>query len=145
MKIQLIVFGKIRNPEIGKLLTYYLQLINKYVRIEVIELKDHQSKVGAKNMGKYLGQDRIRIMLSEEGKQYTTLEFSEKLSNFRLAGKNLQIVIGNAYGVMDDLKQSADLVLSLGQMTFPHEFSVILITEQLFRCFNLTAGGKYHK
>lgn len=145
MKIQLIVFGKIRNPEIGKLLTYYLQLINKYVRIEVIELKDHQSKVGAKNMRKYLGQDRIRIMLSEEGKQYTTLEFSEKLSNFRLAGKNLQIVIGNAYGVMDDLKQSADLVLSLGQMTFPHEFSVILITEQLFRCFNLTAGGKYHK
>jgi len=45
----------------------------------------------------------------------------------------------------ESLIQKADLVLSLGKMTFPHAIAKILLLEQLYRAHTIIAGKEYHK
>lgn len=145
MKIQLVTFGKIKNKEARELIDYYLQLAGKYVKTELIQLKEIQTKVNLNDLGNIIEKDCVRIVMSEDGKEFTTEEFTAKLKTFQMSGKDIQIIIGSAFGVAEELKSYSDIVLSLGKMTYPHELSLVLITEQIFRCYNLLAGGKYHK
>jgi 23S rRNA (pseudouridine1915-N3)-methyltransferase len=54
-------------------------------------------------------------------------------------------VIGGSYGLSDEIKKRAKLKLSLSRMTFTHQISRVLILEQIYRAFQISTGGKYHK
>jgi 23S rRNA (pseudouridine1915-N3)-methyltransferase len=53
-------------------------------------------------------------------------------------------VIGGAYGVTDEVKRRADYVWSFSRLVFPHELVRLLLSEQLYRAYDLIHGGKYH-
>jgi len=145
MKIRIISFGKIKSAGIRDLVDYYYKLSTKYISIERIELRDKESKIGINEMGKYMDNGDYLITLSEKGKEFTTMEFANKLRVFKNNSQNITIVIGNAYGIEKELIDAAQLNLSLGKFTYPHEIAYLLLIEQIFRCSNILAGGKYHK
>lgn len=145
MKIKVFTINKIKDSAIADLVDYYTQLTSKYSKLELISINDKsEAKLPYSLLEKYM-QESYNIVLSEDGKEFTTLEFAKKLENLKLTQPNINFFIANAYGFEKDVKDKANLVLSLSQMTTGHELALVFLLEQLFRCSNLNAGGKYHK
>lgn len=142
MKITIVTFGTIKNPQLKELEGYYKLLISKTFKIEYIELKDVTGrKLSLSDIpdikGKYL-------FLSEDGKEFSTNQFAEQIKSWMNQSQDVNFIIANAFGFDDKIKSTQSL-FSLSQMTFPHEFAKVLLLEQLFRVGDILKGGKYHK
>ncbi len=58
---------------------------------------------------------------------------------------DLAFLIGGADGLAEGLRQKAQLVLSLGAMTWPHLLVRGMLLEQLYRAQQILAGHPYHR
>ena len=96
-------------------------------------------------MSKIAASDFVDAMCIE-GKQLSSEELSDKLDKIALSGKStVDFVIGGSYGLSDEVKSRADLKLSMSRMTFPHTMARMILCEQIYRAFEISTNGKYHK
>ena len=73
-------------------------------------------------------------------------ELSKTLDSHALSGKNtVSFIIGGSYGLSGEVKNRAGLRLSMSRMTFPHTMARMILTEQIYRAFEISTNGKYHK
>ncbi len=89
-------------------------------------------------------KDSFLIVLEATGKQFTSEAFATKLQGWIDDGRKLTIVLGGPHGVPKELKDDADLLLSLSPMTTTHDLAHIFFLEQLYRAFTITKGMTYH-
>jgi 23S rRNA (pseudouridine1915-N3)-methyltransferase len=54
-------------------------------------------------------------------------------------------LLGGAEGFAEETKKEADVLLSLSQMTFPHELARVVLLEQLYRAWALLREHPYPK
>ena len=54
-------------------------------------------------------------------------------------------VIGGPDGLDAGLRDTADLTLSFGAMTLPHQIVRALVAEQIYRALTILAGHPYHR
>jgi 23S rRNA (pseudouridine1915-N3)-methyltransferase len=88
----------------------------------------------------------VLIALDERGKPLASAAFAQKLAQFRDAGtSDLAFLIGGADGLADAVRQKAQLVLSLGAMTWPHLLVRGMLLEQLYRAQQILSGHPYHR
>ena len=86
------------------------------------------------------------ISLCIEGRQQSSTEFSDFLEKTAAGGNSdIVFIIGGSMGICDELKAKSDFKLSFSKMTFPHQLMRVVLLEQLYRAFNISNGGKYHK
>ena len=86
------------------------------------------------------------IALDEKGKEFSSVDFAEKLKNFaNLGDSNLAFIIGGADGLSEELKRKADLILSFSKMTFPHMMIRAFLTEQIYRAYTIINNHPYHR
>lgn len=86
------------------------------------------------------------ILLDERGKALGSEAFADRIGRMRDDGKRQLIVaIGGPDGHDPALRSRADLVLALGELTWPHQIARILIAEQLYRAATILAGHPYHR
>jgi 23S rRNA (pseudouridine1915-N3)-methyltransferase len=79
------------------------------------------------------------------GASLDSLQFSEKLRSARDGGvRHVVLAIGPASGWSDDARSLADLRLSLGAMTLPHELAWLVLAEQIYRASTILQGHPYH-
>lgn len=81
------------------------------------------------------------ILLDETGNSLTSPQLSEFLYD---NGLDTTFIIGGAYGVSEELKQRANLILSFGQMVYPHQLMRLMLIEQIYRTYTIHAGHPYH-
>jgi 23S rRNA (pseudouridine1915-N3)-methyltransferase len=62
-----------------------------------------------------------------------------------LSQPEITVIIGGSEGVDERVRSKADLRLSFGRVTFPHQLMRLMLTEQIYRAFNITANTPYHK
>ncbi|UWF66280.1 MULTISPECIES: 23S rRNA (pseudouridine(1915)-N(3))-methyltransferase RlmH [unclassified Brucella] len=104
------------------------------------EALDNARSGGAKSGGAAL------ILLDERGKTLGSEAFAATVGRMRDDGKRQLIVaIGGPDGHDPALRSRADLVLALGELTWPHQIARILIAEQLYRAATILAGHPYHR
>ena len=88
-------------------------------------------------------KNNIIISLSEEGKQFNSIELTSLLLNFK--NKKIIFLIGDADGISSDVKKQSDLLLSLSRLTFPHELSRLILLEQIYRALSISSNSPYHR
>jgi len=86
------------------------------------------------------------IALDEKGRQFSSIDFAQRLGKLRDEGRRaLAFVIGGADGLDASVRNAADLMISLGSMTWPHMLVRALIAEQIFRAQSILSGHPYHR
>ena len=84
------------------------------------------------------------ICCDERGRNISSDEYSELLSGVFMAGKNVTILIGGAYGFTSAIREKADYVWSFSKLVFPHQLFRVMVVEQIYRASQIASGGKYH-
>ncbi len=86
------------------------------------------------------------IAMCIEGKQKTSEMLAKELSDMTVNGvHHIAFVIGGSWGLSEKVKQTASVKLSMSAMTFPHQLARVMLCEQIYRAFQISNGGKYHK
>lgn len=86
------------------------------------------------------------IVLDEDGKNTGSEAFAGHLGRLRDDGRaGIAFVIGGPDGLDETVRSRADLVLSLGAMTWPHQIVRLLVAEQLYRAVTILSGHPYHR
>lgn len=139
-KIKLLAIGKVKKGWIREGIEVYQKRLPE---LTLAELKDtNPDKEGEQILSRVNGRDRL-IALSEEGKCYSSVQFAGMIS--QAESGSLVFAIGSAEGLSQSVKRSAEHLLSLSPMTFPHELARLLLLEQLYRAKTILQGSSYHK
>lgn len=86
------------------------------------------------------------VALCIEGKQLSSQQLSQKLADLAVNGTScVNFVIGSSYGLSPEVKNAADLCLSVSEMTFPHQLFRIMLLEQIYRAYDIMGANKYDK
>jgi 23S rRNA (pseudouridine1915-N3)-methyltransferase len=94
----------------------------------------------------YLQPGNALFLLDERGRNFSSEEFAGRLGLLRDGGrKGLVLAIGGADGHDASLRDQADLVISMGAMTWPHQIVRVMLGEQLYRAATILAGHPYHR
>lgn len=91
-----------------------------------------------------LDRDTFVVVLDERGRNVDSPELARRLRGALEASRPVTVVIGGAYGVTDQVRQRADFVWSLSALVFPHQLVRLILTEQIYRAQEITAGRGYH-
>ena len=155
MKLVILSVGKVRQSFIREGEAEYLQRIKGSFHLEVAELgldapdslsPEEVKEREAKEILKKLNAFDFVIVLDERGKRLTSEKFSELLGARMTSGaRSVCIIIGGAYGFAESVRQQADYVLSLSDLTLPHQLARLVVVEQCYRAFTMMKGIRYHK
>jgi len=92
-----------------------------------------------------LRPDDFLVLLDEQGKQFTSVEFSVFMEQkLQLGQKRLIFLVGGAWGFSEEVYQRANFKLSLSKMTFSHQMVRLFFLEQLYRAMTILRGEGYH-
>ena len=155
MKIVLLTVGKTSQKNIKEEIILYSKRLSHYTdfKLEAIpslksSTKFNQSelkKSEGKLIIKYLNSSDYVILLDENGKSYSSINFSKKIEKFMLNSfKRVVFVIGGAFGFSDELYSYCNEKVSLSNMTFSHQMVRLFFVEQLYRAFTIINNEKYH-
>lgn len=155
MTIKLIAIGKTDSKELQTLIEDYKARLQHFVKFEMVlipDLKNTKSlseKVQKEKEGtqilKYLESSDICILLDENGKHYTSVEYATFLQKKMNSGiKNLCFIIGGPYGFSSEIYQRANGKISLSKMTFSHQMIRLFFIEQLYRANTILHHLPYH-
>lgn len=154
MKLKLIVTGKTKEKYLKEGIEDYKKKLAYFCKFELIEIPDQKKGKSfdekalkakeAEQIQNHLGPDDILILLDENGKHFTSVEFSKFIERQQQVGaKNLVFAVGGAFGFSEELKSKAQLV-SLSKMTFSHQLIRLIFMEQIFRAYAIINNFPYH-
>ena len=155
MQIRLIAVGKTDHAAIQTLLEEYSKRLGFYIKFELEIIPDlknsknlseasQKEKEGELILKKVQTSDEL-VLLDEQGKQFSSVDFSDYLQKKMNAGlKQLIFVIGGPYGFSAEVYQRANSKISLSKMTFSHQMVRVFFVEQLYRAFTILKNEPYH-
>ena len=85
------------------------------------------------------------IALDERGTSLATVALAGKLQAWQLGGTDVALLIGGPDGLDAGLKQAAHERIRLSDLTLPHAMVRVLLLEQLYRAWSITANHPYHR
>lgn len=139
-RVHILAVGRQKERELRRLCEEYYRRCSRRMRVEERELKDVAALRGA------LPERGPLWVLDERGRQHSSAEFAHLLGQWlEGAAPELTVVIGGAEGLDDATRGRADLLLSLGRMTFAHRLVRLLLAEQLYRAVSILDGAPYHR
>ncbi len=157
MQIHLITVGRLKEQWLRDAYAEYEKRLSRYCRLTLTELPearlsespaDAEIAAALSQEGKaILNACRGKIIaMCIEGKMRSSEEFAAMLDQTALSGDStVSFVIGSSFGLAPEVKNRADLRFSMSPMTFTHQIARVLLMEQLYRAFQISTGGKYHK
>lgn len=143
--IKLICVGKIKERYLTEGIEDYFRRINKYHKLEIIEVDDSVPDIEEGKIIKYIDNRDYVITLEIDGNNLSSVELAEKIDKTFISNSNITFIIGGSYGLSDNIKKRSNYKLSFSRMTFPHGLFRIIFLEQLYRSFKILNNETYHK
>lgn len=158
LSINILCVGKIKEDYLKSAINEYSKRLSKYCNLKIIELADEKlpekindsiiNEIKSKECAKIKEQikkDSYTICLDLKGKQYSSVEFSEKIDNIALNfNSTINFIIGGTLGLTDEILSISNEKICFSKMTFPHQLIRVFLLEQLFRAFKISKGETYH-
>lgn len=146
MRWQIIVAGKPALAYAKSGVDEYLLRLRRYLDCELVVVKAGTSQEVSQRLLEK-SQGAYRVVLDERGERPTTRQLSERVAALEMRGdvKCVAFLIGASDGHTEELRRSADLLLSLSSMTMQHELALVVLLEQLYRVATLRKGEPYHR
>jgi 23S rRNA (pseudouridine1915-N3)-methyltransferase len=140
VRILVICVGTVRGSPFADDEAHYRRLLKRHARVEVTELREREGDA----LPRRIPEGGFTCVLDREGKALSSLELARFLEERRQSGRDLCFVLGGPFGLEEDAKLRAQMLLSLGPITLPHQLARIVLLEQLFRAHKIIAGEPYH-
>lgn len=155
--IKLICVGKFKEKYWQLAEAEYLKRLSAFAKVEIVELKEEsfddkmpvqmikekEAQLLKNALNKF--QDAFLVVLDEHGKQFSSVDFSKKLSDLSVNGSNnFVFVIGGPLGLDESILKMAKLKLSFSSFTFTHQMIRVFLLEQIYRAMMIQSGRQYH-
>lgn len=159
LHIEIICVGKLKEDYLKAAVLEYSKRLSKYCSCQIIELTDEKLPTPLSEADKrkviekesncilsHIKENSYVIALDLQGKQYTSEEFSTKLSHIALhENSTITFLIGGTLGMSQNLLARANELVCFSKMTFPHQLIRVFLLEQLFRSFKIQNHETYHR
>ena len=144
--IKIICVGKLKEDYLKEAVNDYLKRINKYHKVEIIEVKDSNIKDEGIEINKHIKSDDYLISLVIKGDTYDSVSLSNKINNLFISGKSsIAFIIGGSNGIDESIINRSNECISFSSLTFPHGLFRVILLEQLYRSFKILNNEEYHK
>lgn len=155
MKIRFLWPGKTRQAPLRELVAFHAGRIAGLIPCEIVEtaeargieerFKDRILEVEARGLEKHFKDDYI-VCLSDDGREMTSEGLAAWFGQQAVRSeRTITFVVGGFLGLHRRILESADMRLSLSRMTFSHELSRVVLTEQIYRAISIMKGRQYAK
>ena len=159
MKIKIVTVGKLKEKYLKDGIAEYTKRISRFAKLEMIELTDEKTPDKASELENQkiletegerilskVGKRDFVVVLAIEGKTFSSEEFSKQLEQASIKGySTLTFIIGGSLGLAPVVKNRANLSVSFGRLTLPHQLMRLVLVEQIYRAFTIQQGSPYHK
>ena len=156
MRIQILVVGQNKFDYLVDGELHYIRRLSHYCQVNIFSVKGEKItkkrsssdilKVESKRLLNRILERSFVVILDRGVVLLNSKEFTKKIVDWQNRSINeLIFVIGGPLGLGSEIKQRADFTLSLSKMTFTHDMTRLILLEQLYRCFSILRGEKYHK
>ncbi|MDD3852394.1 MAG: 23S rRNA (pseudouridine(1915)-N(3))-methyltransferase RlmH [Syntrophomonadaceae bacterium] len=159
MKYRIISVGRMREKYFNDGIAEYLKRLTRYCKIEIVDgLEEKTSpRAGEAEIEQIMHREGERILalinpgelliaFDSKGQMMNSEEFARHINDWNNSGRSrVNMIIGGSHGLSPLVKKRADLIISMGKMTLPHQMAVLVLTEQIYRAFRIIKGEPYHK
>jgi 23S rRNA (pseudouridine1915-N3)-methyltransferase len=144
MKIFLYYVGKPRDPHANRMAEEFILRSTRYGRCEMREIVPARFDPWTRH------PTATKVLLHPDGKSMDSNRFAKLVSQGEQEARDLVFLIGGAAGlpqawIASQDGQSRGILLSLSEMTMPHELARVVLAEQIYRAFTLLRGHPYPK
>ena len=158
MKLSIIAVGRLKDGPERELVERYVERAKGVGRglgfspVQIVELPesrarrdaDRRAEEGTAILDKTASA--VLIAFDERGTSLTSEAFAQHIGSWRDDGRAaVHFVVGGPDGLDGRVRGAADLVLSFGALTLPHQLVRALVVEQLYRALTILAGHPYHR
>ena len=155
MKIHLIAIGT-KMPswvtqgyqEYANRLPRECQLVLKEIPAEKRTKNSDLAKIKVKEAGKLMDAIPANcsiVALDVKGRSWSTEKLAENLENWMMSGRDIALLVGGPEGLTNEIRQKVDQLWSLSALTYPHPLVRVVLSEQLYRAWSITANHPYHR
>lgn len=158
INVTVIAVGKLKESYLKDGCAEYIKRIGAFAKVNVIEVDEEKcsDKPSQKEIAGVIDKEGERIIkkipksalvipLCIEGREYSSPDFSALIDNISLEWSSICFVIGGSFGLSEQVKALGKYKLSFGKMTLPHQLARMVLLEQIYRAFSISANTKYHK
>lgn len=156
MKIKIIALGKIKEKFLKDGIDEYIKRLRPYTPLEIIELTPIEIKdenltekildMEAEKILANIKPSSFIVTMEIGGKQFDSVDFSKKIEEITNSGTSEMVfIIGSSCGLSKKVCEVSDMKLSLSKMTFLHQFTRLILLEQIYRAFKISKNETYHK
>ena len=149
--LRLVCVGRLKEKFYQEACREYEKRLGAYCRLEIRELPEETGRPdglrreACRIQGAILPGSRV-VAMCIEGEMASSEDLARRLAGWQAQGvSRVTVIVGSSEGLDPEIKQKADLRLSMSPMTFPHHLARVMVLEQLYRALSIGAGGKYHK
>lgn len=158
MKFTFLTIGKIKEKWMRQGIEEYLKRLSPMAKVEILSpdeekmpenpspaLKEKVMEKEGDKLLKYLKDEDFFILLDLKGKPVTSEGLAEILQKKMVAGtSHFFFMIGGPYGNGENIRQRADLKISISAMTFTHQMARLILAEQVYRAMKIIRHEPYH-
>ncbi len=150
-RLEILAVGRL-DADLRPAFAHYERLIGGLCRMSVREVREVPLRGRAvaevlrdegRRLLSELSPGGIIVALDARGRGYDSEAFAARLRTWSEAG-TVTFVVGGSLGLADEVKAAARELLSLSQLTLPHQLARVVLAEQLFRGLKIIRGETYH-
>ena len=153
MKIFIISICNKKDILVDKFIDKYRKQINSTFNLSLIDIGFSSKKNANQRYHEAEGEqalslvkkDSLKIALDQNGEKLSSEKFAKNLDIWQQNYSNLYFFIGGPDGLSQNIKAKADYIISLSDLTFPHQFVKIILSEQLYRSICIMKNHPYHR